>query len=413
MNGFDVCCDLLNGNKKASAKTLDTIIAYLEQRKKADILGDGTFGVVFATSKMCNLSCKHCAVEAKYRTTSIRPKDATLSTEAIVQIMEKIDSYAEGTNQKIFFMFGGGEPTMREDFKELTQEAARIFGKPNIGFCTNGTFLPTDTILSLSQYVGLLEVSVDGFESYHNLWRSPNKQVKNPFTQAMDLVKVALQIEPSKVEVASVLTTQNKETLPEFAHFLRSRGLRNYSVHRPVPIGRMFKYKHLIPTKKDYLIFFAKMAEVALESGQMTIHLHHSLEGIYSALLLGRDIHISDNPMGNRRHSIGVDWGGSVHFDPWAIVPPFSSMSPGCLADPGIEMQQLWQSHGSILNLIADSRKANVRCRQCSFSCSGGMRIAAILEAVAQKSWPEDLLPSTLLAAISACDPACPLPLRH
>jgi len=400
---------VLQNKYEIPSAEIDYISQYLVWRKSTYVKGDDSFGVVFVTSKYCNLACKHCAIDAMFRDISMTDIDYELSTQQIIDMFQKLHIYVKTIHQNIFFMFGGGEPTLREDFPVLLKEAKFIFGETSIGFCTNGTFLSPNEVISLAGHVGLLEVSLDGFEEYHNQWRPPTKGVSNPYLTTLEVIQKAVPFFSDKLEVTSMVTKSNMNSLPMFARYLRDIGVKYYSIHRPVSIGRMFHQRSNIPDVRDYLLFFASMAKVALEDKCFSLHLHHSLESIYSALLIGKDIHLSSTSLGSRRHSIGVDSDGSVHFDPWALLPPLSVLSPGNLCDPGKDIAEMLEDQKSILNLIAESKKANVRCYQCAKLCSGGMRLAGIIESITKRGWPETIMPGSIIAAISSIDPACPL----
>lgn len=408
----ELCLALLQEKHGAPEVAISNIMKYLQWRQSTYVKGDDSFGVVFITSRYCNLTCKHCAVDTQLRESSLTDSDTELSTQEVIAIILKLRKYADQAGQKIFFMFGGGEPTLRDDFPLLLREAASVFGKNSVGFCTNGTFLCPDKIMGLADCAELVEISLDGFQDYHNYWRPPTNCVPNPYMSTMSLVYEAIKYIPNKLEVASMVTNSNMHLLPDFARLLRDKGVKNYSIHRPVPIGRMFHHHSSIPNAHEFLSFFASMAKVALEDSGFSLHLHHSLESIFSALLLGKDIHLSDVPLGSRRHSIGLDSDGSVHFDPWAILPPFSLLSPGTLKNERIAIEDILGDHRSALNLIIEAKKANVRCYQCSNSCSGGMRLAAIIESLMKEEWPDSIMPSEFIAAISAIDPACPLSMK-
>lgn len=390
-------------------QSLQQVCDYLEKRRSQKALGDDTFGVVFAITKFCNLACRHCAVGARYLDRSIATTDGDLSKNQILNIIDKVRRYGVETKLPVFFMFGGGEPTLREDFQDILKHAAGAFGETNVGFCTNGTYRPVSEVIELAQHVGLLEVSLDGFEAYHNAWRTPGQEgfQMNAFDRTVNLIKAAVGACPDKLEVTSVVTRDNLSTLPDFVRFVRGLGARNYSIHRPIPVGRMASQRSKIPSIAEYYYLLASMATVAAENECFQLHLHHSLESVHSALLLGADIHWSDLPMGSRRHSIGISWDGSVHFDPWSLVPPFHHLSPGNLLENGKELADFWHSHDSILGLVAHAKKANVRCRRCPEKCSGGMRLSAMTDFLIDRE--DELTLGDILAAVSSVDPACPL----
>lgn len=409
MAAADRHADAMDRSVPGWRKCLPQVRGYLEKRRSQKAIGDDTFGVVFAVTKFCNLTCRHCAVGAHYLNRPVSATDGDLTKGQIFAIIDKVKRYGVEMKLPVFFMFGGGEPTLRDDFQDIVIHAASAFGEANVGFCTNGTYRPTPDVLGLAKYVGLLEVSLDGFEAYHNQWRTPGHlgHQMNAFDRTVNLIKAAVVACPEKLEVTSVATRDNLDTLPDFARFVRNLGVRNYSIHRPIPVGRMGSQRTKIPGVAEYYHLLASMATVAAENEQFQLHLHHSLESIHSAILLGSDIHWSDLPMGSRRHSIGISWDGSVHFDPWSLVPPFHYLSPGNLLDTGRELADFWQSPDSILGLVAHAKKANVRCRCCREKCSGGMRLSAMTDFLVNREG--DLTVGDMLAAVSSVDPACPL----
>jgi len=419
----DDCSEQLGLSGQRHASHLDTCVpgwrasaldvaGFLKERAKRKVIGDGTFGVVFAPTRYCNLRCDHCAVAAPYRAEEMGEEDLELKHRDACVVIEKVARFSERRKVRVFLMFGGGEPTLRGDFLSLLAFAKELLGRPAIGFCTNGTFRSWEYLRTAASHAKLLEVSLDGFEDYHNNWRGRGwgRSDGTPFSLTLGVVSQAAKEMPDVLEVTSVLTRENMRALPEFARFLRdSVGVRNYSVHRPVPVGRMACHKDLVPSPAEYYNFFVEMAQVAREDSHFRVHVHHSLESIYSTLLLGQDIHRSTLPLASNRHSIGVSWDGMVHFDPWALVQPFSSWSPGSLLDPNVEIETLLESSGSILQLMATARRDNVRCEQCDEACTGGMRFLAMAEYFAERGQRPGAEVAQLIAALSRRDPACPL----
>lgn len=390
----------------------EEVAEFLRKRAKRQVIGDGAFGIVFAPTRYCNLRCDHCAVGAPFRANEMGEADVELKQRDARVVIEKVAGFSKRQSVPVFLMFGGGEPTLRADFMSLLAFANTLLGRSAVGFCTNGTFRSWEYLRQAASYVGLLEVSLDGFEDYHNKWRGKGWQRADgtPFSVTLAVASQAAKEIPDILEVTSVMTRENMQSLPAFARFLRdSVGVRNYSVHRPVPVGRMAGRKAVVPSQGEYYRFFVEMARVAREKDEFKLHVHHSLESIYSALLLGQDIHRSTLPLASSRHSIGVSWDGRVHFDPWALVKPFSSWSAGSLLDPSVEIETLIDSPGSILGLVAAAKRDNVRCEQCDEVCTGGMRLLAMADYLAERRQRGGADVAQLIAALSRCDPACPL----
>lgn len=393
---------------------LQAIINYLK-RRRLEVREKENFGIVYAITRYCNLICKHCGVNARLFETERGYPHFETSFDDVCTIVERIREYVQANGLQPFLMFGGGEPTLRPDFKQILAYAAEQFGSANVGFCTNGTLWAADDLAEVERHVGLIEISIDGPEKYHNSWRNPRKlsRLGNVSQRVMTLVTQSLRLDRlrRKLEVSSIVTKSNLALLPLIAKDLREAGVKTYSVHRAMPVGRMARRLGQIPTPYDYIHFFVTMARLRSEDWSFDLHLHHSLESIYSALLLGEDIHQSRLPMGSRRHSIGIDWNGSVHFDPWSLVAPFDRLSAGNLLRDRADLASLMEEPSSIMHLAGDIVKKNVRCRQCAMSCTGGMRLNAISHYVHSSvgKGTRDVSDSHLVAGLSQIDPACPL----
>ena len=397
-------------------ESAEEVVEFLRKRAGRQVIGDKAFGVVFTPTRHCNLRCGHCAVNAPFRADEMGETDVELGQREATIVIEKVAGFSKRRSVPVFLMFGGGEPTLRADFMSLVAVANKLLGRSAIGFCTNGTFRRWEYLRQAASYVGLLELSLDGFEDYHNKWRGKGwkRSDGTPFSVALSVASRAAEEMPEILEVTSVLTRENLQSLPAFARFLRdSVGVRNYSVHRPVTVGRMATRRALVPSQEEYYRFFVEMARVANENDEFKVHVHHSLESIYSALLLGQDIHRASLPLASSRHSIGVSWDGRVHFDPWALVKPFSLWSAGSLLSENAEIETFVDAPSSILGLVAAAQRDNVRCEQCDEVCTGGMRLLAMADYLAQRRQRREADVAQLMAALSRRDPACPLAVQQ
>jgi len=397
-----------------SDKDFQVLIDYLS-RRKLEVKAKDSFGVVYAITQYCNLVCRHCGANARFGSRETPHANFETSFDEVRTIIDEVQSYTRANNLTPFFMFGGGEPTLRRDFSEILAYAARELGSDNVGFCTNGTNWKVDDLAKVHDYVGVIEVSIDGPEPYHNNWRRTRELsgISNAFRAAMSLVSESIKDEAlrQKLEVASIVSKDNLELLPDFAKALRNIGVQTYSVHRAMPVGRMARNLGKIPDRREYIHFLVAMARLRKEDWSFGLHLHHSLESIYSALFLGEDIHQSQLPMGSKRHSIGIDWSGSVHFDPWSLVPPFEKLSAGNLLNNGVNLASLMEDSSSIMHLAGELVKKNVRCKRCVMPCTGGMRLNAISHYIQTRARRpgRGIAQSHLVAGLSQIDPACPL----
>jgi len=394
-------------------KDIEILKDYLEQRKK-EVTGKESFGIVYDITQLCNLNCRHCCVNAKFVSNPKTSLSFETTFEQVCTIIDKINNYIRKKKiPKFFFMIGGGEPFLRPDFPDILKYASSKLGQNNIGFNTNGTIQNVDDLLSIRNSVKTIEISIDGFEEYHNKWRDPKKKsyFKNPFQQSFKLVKsIIVESNLSKLlEVSSIATKENIKFLPSFAHWMYQQGVNNYSIHRAMPVGRMVSVSSFIPDMNNYFNLTLDIARLRNKNKNIKIHVHHSLESIYSALFLGKDIHYSDVIMGSGRHSIGIDWNGNVFFDPWCGIAPYDQLCAGNILKRGSSFEEIIDSVKSPIRLANDIVKKNVRCRQCNFSCIGGMRINGLAHFISQNRRNHKISLSHLIIGLSQIDPACPL----
>lgn len=393
-----------------SRQQWNLICDYLE-RRKAEANEEVFFGVVFAITQYCNLNCVHCAANAKLSGRN-RTIPFQLTTDQVLTIIDKIERYTKKTGFQSFLCFGGGEPTLRPDFAQVVAYASAKLGIGNVGFSTNGTLLDIESVRQLGKHVGVIEVSLDGFEDKHNQIRDPNKVtgIINPFDQTVNLISHMVRDKSlkHKLEVSSVAMKRNIHTIPSLARWLRELGVKNYSIHRAMPIGRMVERNEDIPNSFDYLSLLVQISKVHQEDSAFKIHMHHSLESIYSTLFIGKDIHETDLPMGSGKHSIGIDWNGFVYFDPWSLLRPFNMLQAGNLLDENKDIEDFMDEPQGIMKLSQEIIKRNVRCKQCKILCTGGMRFNAIAHYVSQFE-RKSISKSHLIAGFSEIDPACPL----
>jgi MoaA/NifB/PqqE/SkfB family radical SAM enzyme len=390
------------------------IRSYLETRA-AEVKGKDTFGVVYDITRYCNLECAHCCVSAMLTHKQGSEINWETNTEQSRLILKKIYDHVQRRGIKnVFVIFGGGEPTMRPDFEEVAAYAASLFGPQGVGVNTNGTYCNIDRLLAMEESLGFIEVSIDGFEEYHNRWRNPRSRapVDNPFHASINFVSNMLRY-PSlrdKLEVSSAVTTENIDSLDSFVGFLVDMGVENYSIHRAMPVGRMGARLEKIPSSEQYIRLLLLVARLRQETPMKSLHLHHSLESIYSVLFLGRDIHRSDLLTGSGRHSIGLDPQGNVYFDPWGVIPPFNKFAAGNLLEVGVTLTDIIERDGSLIRLADEVSRLQLRCRGCRMNCTGGMRFNALGHYVFRTTGKlGNVDESQLIAGLSEIDPACPL----
>jgi MoaA/NifB/PqqE/SkfB family radical SAM enzyme len=367
------------------------------------------FGVVYDIIHQCDLNCRGCGTNATF--TPEKSIDVTMpSLNEIRNAFKKIKAYADSNNLPVFINIGGGEPFLRRDIHDILKEASDFFGVSGVGVDTNGTLDNSyELITSVLDYVSYVGISINGLEDYHNWWAGNNKI--NAFNHSINVVERLCSDSQNakKIEVTSVATKKNIDELPDLMDILVGIGVRNYSIHRAMSVGRMAYNLDIVPDADDYLHLLVSMVEKSRING-LKVHLHHSIESIHATLLLGLNTYapdkIGDPDAGS---SLGIEPEGQLVFDPWCTTGIWKRLSGGNIYEDTTDFTRILENEsGTVFDLAKMYTAPHLRCQGCSQNCSGGSRIAAAATrlSVLDESMISD---SDILSAMTAIDPACPL----
>lgn len=365
------------------------------------------FNVVFDLLHQCDIACRGCGTNAcKVEEQSI--VDNFLKYEDVILILKKIKTFAEENELDVFINFGGGEPFLRDDIIDILKKGAELFGASSIGIDTNASLDSSyEKLCTAMNYVGYVGVSINGLHDYHNWWANNSKI--DAFLKATETVKKLCEIPQyaKKIEVTTVVTKRNMDSIPELMKYLKTLNVRNYSLHRPIPVGRMKHYfETLIPSSIEY---FKLLIDVVEHSTilDMNAHMHHSIEGIYGSLIAGIDTYYDDNFANtNYRSSIGIEPNGDVVVDPWCTVGFWNQLKFGNILENDVEIKDLFNAKGSLLSKLRKAISKTKRCNGCKQNCSGGSRVVAAASKLYGMNDDIDL--DAILKAMEAVDPACP-----
>lgn len=370
--------------------------------------------IVYDLTYICNQACPGCCVNATpyKKGKKIGMEAHGSNTEQVYQILAKIKEFADRRPNLDFFLdFGGGELSLRPDYKDIIKMASSMFGQDAIGLNTNGTLVSIEDLFELDPYISYVGISIDGLEHYHNRWRK-SVEGGNSFQRTIGLIKQMLEVPTlsEKLDVTTVPTKKNLHQIKDLMVFLHNIGLKNYSVHRAMQVGRFWAKDELLPNKEDYFKLFTDILETSHKLG-INAHLHHSIESIYTSLLLGIDTYDGTN-LGNpdRKASLGIDPWGRIFFDPWCTVEPWSKLAKSSLLEDKT-FEQILSEHGGVQDLMENYCQKEIRCKGCPVSCSGGNRIASAANHLRSNfSYSaNEVTKEDLLAAMDSVDPACPL----
>lgn len=390
-----------------SDDTKEELRLYLE-RRFATRNASPKVGVVFDVLHNCILRCKGCGTNATFSHDMQRVSCAPTITQ-INNVFFKLKEYSYQTGKRIFVNIGGGEPFFRSDILDILQLAADYFGSENVGVDTNAALDNSEQLLTEAmQYVSYIGTSINGLRDYHNWWAG-NDDI-DAFTRATTTVRNLCKDAAfsNKIEVTSVATKRNMAELPALMQFLAGLGIKQYSVHRAIPVGRMALHQELIPDASDYLQLLISLIHSATNTG-LDFHIHHSIESIHAALLLGMDTYLYDH-IGNpdALSSIGIDPECNVVFDPWCTTGCWKQLSAGNLLTYPGPLDEMLHAPDSVFQKTAAFTSSNNRCNGCPMKCSGGSRIVAATHELCGR--PNSAISvQDIYAAMQAVDPACPL----
>lgn len=368
------------------------------------------FGVVFDILHQCDLNCRGCGTNASF--TNEKAVDVGKpSLKEIILVFEKIKNYADSRGVPVFINIGGGEPFLRRDILEILKMASEYFGVSGVGVDTNGTLDNSyELISSALEFVSYVGISINGLEEYHNWWAGNNKI--NAFQRSLSVVERLCQNTAivGKIEVTSVASKKNISELPDLMDKLATKGVKNYSIHRAMPIGRMALHPELIPDANDYLKLLVTIIERSKSNG-LAVHLHHSIESIHATLLMGLKTYVPDK-IGNpdAGSSLGIEPEGHLVFDPWCTTGIWKTLSGGNIYEENADFSEILEGEGSgtIFDLANMYTAPHLRCRGCGYDCSGGSRIAAAAN-VLNSIKKDEITESHILDAMTQVDPSCPL----
>jgi len=183
---------------------------------------DATPIVVWNSTNRCNLSCRHCYIEAEDR--SYAGEFTTTEAKAF------IDDLA-GMKVPVL-LFSGGEPLMRHDLFELGAYAGEKGIRPVIS--TNGTLITPEIARRIHdtgfQYVG---VSLDGDEAVHDHFRGR----KGCFDEALAGIRNSIAA-GNKTGIRFTVNKLNYHTLPEILAIVEREKIPRFCMYHLVYAGR-------------------------------------------------------------------------------------------------------------------------------------------------------------------------------
>ena len=391
-----------------SERDITALIEYLKSKTDLpDETATTKFNVVVDLLHSCELNCIGCGTNAKciFYKNSVEKQS---SLDDIERMCIKIKEYALTTNKEVFVNLGGGEPFLRDDIIDIIKIFNKYFGKNGVGIDTNGALdYSYDIISEVIDYVSYIGISLNGLKEYHNWWSGIPEY--NAFDKCFNTIKHLCENERNAniVEVTSVATKNNINQLPELMVELSRIGVKKYSVHRSIPVGRMALNEKIIPNSNEYLQLLIDLIK-ASKNIDIDFHVHHSIENIHRAILLSNNTY-QQKKIGdpNKLSSIGISPEGNVVFNAWCMVGAWKQISCGNIFDSNLSLEAMLKNNESNFAKAQIASNSTNRCNGCNVLCSGGSRIAAAFHAL-NRLEKKEFEVNDIIEAFNTIDPACP-----
>ena len=234
----------------------------VEKTKQAEIKGfDFRFvnisALIIKVTNKCNLDCKYCYED-------VSKQGDTLPIETFKTIAQK--AITSSVNDKITFIFHGGEPTLIpiEWYSEAVafcNYLGSVFSKTiHFGLQTNLISVTDNKLLELKKLGISISASIDAHNDIHTPERNFSKKAIQNFYRAK-----ALNI---SVNVLSTINKSNYNSFGQFIDFLKSNFVVNSfkaNVAYPVGFGKFAEQlspEEIFQAKKDIL------SKMIFEKGQ-------------------------------------------------------------------------------------------------------------------------------------------------
>jgi Fe-coproporphyrin III synthase len=345
---------------------------------------DATPIVVWNSTNRCNLSCRHCYIEAEDR--SYAGEFTTAEAKAF------IDDLAD---MKVpVLLFSGGEPLMRHDLFELGAYAGKKGVRPVIS--TNGTLITPEIARQIHdtgfQYVG---VSLDGDEAVHDHFRGR----KGCFAEALEGIRNSIAA-GNKTGIRFTVNKLNYHTLPEILAIVERERIPRFCMYHLVYAGRGKEMADLDTTPDQKLQTIELLIEKTLDFHRRGIEVEilttdNHADGIHILQNMERT---QPQRVDEIKELLAMHGGCSAgekmaNVDPQGNVHACQFWGHHTLGNVReTPFSEIWRKSTQDAFLLKLRDKANHlegRCGECRYkTLCGGCRIRA--EAVSGNLWGED-----------------------
>ena len=339
--------------------------------------------VIWNVNNRCNLSCKHCYIEAKDE-----EHKGELTTQEAKRFIDDL-----GKMKIPVLLFSGGEPLLRGDIYQLAARADKKGIRPVLS--TNGTLITRQVAKELKmagfRYIG---VSLDGLEQVHDDFRNR----AGAFQLALTGLENAMEAE-LKVGVRFTMSEKNKDDLPQVLELVAERGIPRFCMYHLVYSGRGKDLISLDISKKDkertikYIMHRTlKFSEEKRELEILTVD--NPVDGIMILRHIKKEHpEKADEVYELLRRAGGCSAGEKVaNVDPQGDVHPcqfWRNLSLGNVKEKNFSKIWLDKENRHLRKLRDKASYLKGKCGKCEWvEICGGCRVRA--EAIHGDPWEED-----------------------
>ncbi|MEW6481608.1 MAG: radical SAM protein [bacterium] len=176
---------------------------------------------VWNLTRKCNLSCKHCYIDAGEN------KGDELSKEEAFYVIDELASL----DFKVL-LFSGGEPLLYNYLFELNTYAKNKGIKTCLS--SNGSLITEEIAIKIKdggfEYVG---ISIDGIKETHDRFRG----ISGSFDKALQGLRI-LKKQGVKRGIRFTLTKENIDELPNVIGFAENEGIERFCLYHLIYTGR-------------------------------------------------------------------------------------------------------------------------------------------------------------------------------
>ena len=316
----------------------------------------------YIITEECDLHCKFCFAD------STKPWPDELTTQEIYALLDNI---AEAGTQAI--VFGGGEPTLREDLVEVMHYAAR-YKNMFVALNTHGQWLDRKYVTRLvNAGVSQVKVSVDGLKESHDWNRG-----EGTFDKCIQALKNCVDAGIKSVIWIATISQMNYDEIPQMVKMAMDLGV-DICMVQLFPGGRWKGKTDLMLTREQVRDWQRYMVEQQNIYGWTRIQFEdryqicedcHALKVAADPYRIGD---FTDTPAG----CISGIWQYIINASGKVVI--------GDIVTPELEIGDLRQEklskiwrYSDLANLLRDRDKLKGRCGRCElrFVCGGCRRMA-------------------------------------